>query len=43
MHVVVLLFMANLMLETMFVYLLDISKGVDEFCVNMGIKVMWEN
>jgi hypothetical protein len=24
-----------------FVYLLDTSKGVDEFCVNMAIKFMW--
>ncbi len=36
MHVVVLLFMAILMLGNMFVYLLDTSKGVDEFCVNMA-------
>jgi len=24
-----------------FVYLLDTSKGVDEFCVSMEIKFMW--
>jgi hypothetical protein len=36
MHVV-LLFMVSLMLGTMFVYLLDTSKGIDEFCVNMAV------
>jgi hypothetical protein len=41
MHVVILMFMANLMFATMFMYLLDTSKGVDESCVNMVIKFMW--
>ncbi len=39
--------MAILMLGIMFVYLLDTSKGVDEFCVNMAIHVgrirAWSN
>lgn len=33
--------MAILMFGTMFVYLLDTSKGVDEFCVKMAIKFLW--